>query len=255
MVWLHTISFNLVFFTILVGFHPFLAFAGALSRDRFWRVFIWLNRALVWNLRWFGGTRIEIEGIENIPQDDKPLLIVANHQSMFDIPLLISTFWPRRTRFIAKQELAKGSPSVSIGLRLSQAALINRSDRRQAIREIRAFSQSIRETNGTACIFPEGTRGKTGVMKPFKPVGAATFLKEVPSAMVSPVAIHGSWFVVKNKLWPFESRQTIKITVLPPINAEGANPNDIVAACERAIAPLAADERATRIVDEAEAFA
>jgi hypothetical protein len=60
---------------------------------------------------------------------------------------------------------------------------------------------------------------------------------------------------VKNKLWPFESRQTIKITVLPPINAEGANPNDIVAACERAIAPLAADERATRIVDEAEAFA
>lgn len=255
MVWLHTILFNSAFFSILVIFHPLLACAGSFSRDFFWRVFIWLNRALVWNLRCCGGTRIEIIGKEHIPHDDRPLLIVANHQSMFDIPILFSIFWPRRTRFIAKQELAKGSPSVSIGLRLSQAALINRADRRQAIREIRSFAQSIRDTKGTACIFPEGTRGKNGVMKPFKPVGVATFLKEVPNAMVSPVAIHGSWFVVKNKLWPFQSQQTIRITVLPPISAEGVELNKLVAECEKAIAPLALDERATDMVSEAEATA
>jgi 1-acyl-sn-glycerol-3-phosphate acyltransferase len=154
MVWLYSILFDLVFLTILVAFHPLLALAGVISRELFWRIFIVMNRALVWNLRVCGRTTIIVSGTEHIPHSERPVLVIANHQSMFDIPLLITTFWPRQTRFIAKKELARGVPSVSIGLRLSQAALINRSDRRQAIHEIRAFSQSVGETNGTA--------GKTG---------------------------------------------------------------------------------------------
>lgn len=214
MVWLHTIVFDLVFFTILLTFHPILAVAGWISRDLFWRIFIFLNRALVWNLRVCGGTRIIISGTEHIPADGRPVLIVANHQSMFDIPLLITAYWPRRTRFIAKRELSQWVPTVSVGLRLSDAALINRSDRRQSIQQIRDFSRSVKATNGTACIFPEGTRAKNGVMKPFKPTGVATFLKQVPNAVVSPVAIHGSWFIVRRKLWPFEACQTVRITFL-----------------------------------------
>lgn len=244
MVWLYTIVFDLVFVGLLLTFHPILAAAGWVSKELFWRIFIFLNRALVWNLRVCGGTRITISGLENIPKDGRPVLILANHQSMFDIPLLITTYWPRRARFIAKRELARWVPTVSVGLRLSDAALINRSDRRQSIQQIRAFSASVHATNGTACIFPEGTRAKNGVMKPFKPTGVATFLKQVPNAIVSPVAIHGSWYIVRRKLWPFEARQTVHLTVLPPIDAGSMEAEALVSSCERAIRALAADNRA-----------
>ena len=250
MVWLYSILFDLVFLAILLVFHPLLALAGVISRELFWRIFIVMNRALVWNLRICGRTTIIVSGVENIPHSERPVLVIANHQSMFDIPLLITTFWPRQTRFIAKKELARGVPSVSIGLRLSQAALINRSDRRQAIHEIRAFSQSVGEANGTACIFPEGTRAKSGVMKPFKPIGAATFLKQVPHALVCPVAIHGSWFIVRRALWPFEARQTVRITILPPIEAGSIEPQGLVAMCEAQIAPLVRDERAVQELEQ-----
>lgn len=244
MVWLYTIVFDLVFISLLFTFHPILAAAGWISKELFWRIFIVMNRSLVWNLKVFGGTRIIISGIEHIPIDGRPLLIVANHQSMFDIPLLITSFWPRRTRFIAKRELARWVPTVSVGLRLSDAALINRSDRRQSIQQIRTFSESVRETSGTACIFPEGTRAKNGLMKPFKPTGVATFLKQVPNAAVSPVAIHGSWYIVRRKLWPFEARQTVRITILPPIDASAMKADELVSRCEQAIGELVADERA-----------
>lgn len=253
MLWLHTIVFDVIFVSLLVTFHPILAAAGWISKEVFWRIFIVLNRALVWNLRVCGGTHIAITGTGNIPAEGRPVLIVANHQSMFDIPLLITTFWPRRARFIAKRELARWVPTVSVGLRLSDAALINRSDRRQSIKEIRAFSESVKATNGTACIFPEGTRAKNGSMKPFKPTGVATFLKQVPNAIVLPVAIHGSWYLVRRKLWPFEARQTVRLTILPPIDVGAMPAEALVAACERAIGELVTDERAEQVMEASSA--
>ena len=52
-------------------------------------------------LRVFADWRVS--GVENVPPMG-PLIVVANHQSNLD-PSLLSTSFPRRIRFLAKEEL------------------------------------------------------------------------------------------------------------------------------------------------------
>ncbi len=220
-----------------------LMLAGRISEDTFWKVFIWLSRCLVWNLRVTGRIAISIDRQGVVPQD-RPLIIAVNHQSMFDIPLLITVFWPRKVRFVAKKELSRGVPSVSLGLRLMRAALIDRKDRVQALQALTSFATSIKTERGTACVFPEGTRAKDGIMKPFRPAGLATLINTVPEAVIVPVAISGSWFVVRHKLWPVEVGSQITVTILPPVEPAGISARDLAVSLEAAIRPLVADPRA-----------
>jgi len=56
------------------------------------------------------GSVIKVSGIENVPTAGG-VLFIANHQSNFDIPILIG-FVPRDKGFIAKNELLKVPVSV-----------------------------------------------------------------------------------------------------------------------------------------------
>jgi len=60
-------------------------------------------------------------------------IFVSNHQSMFDIPPLIYYLRNYHAKFIAKKELAKGIPSISLNLRIGENCAINRKDARQSI--------------------------------------------------------------------------------------------------------------------------
>ena len=58
------------------------------------------------------GTRISFHNQYNIPID-QPLIIVANHQSMYDISPIMWYMRKHHVKFISKKELGKGIPSVS----------------------------------------------------------------------------------------------------------------------------------------------
>ncbi len=168
--------------------------------------------------------------------EGRPLILVANHQSTFDIP---GIFWFLRKYnpvFVSKIELARGIPSISYNLRKSGAALINRKDSKQAITEIARLGSMIRERNIAAAIFPEGTRTASGVMRPFAPGGIATLLKRAPNALVVPVAIRGTGRLNPTKgIFPLTSFSRISWTVLPGIEPEGKKPDEIVALAQEAI--------------------
>lgn len=138
------------------------------------------------------GCRITVNNPHNLPTN-VPLIIVANHQSMYDISPILWHFRKHHVKFISKKELGKGIPSISYNLRHGGSVLIDRKDRKQSLLAIKNFAEYIKENNYAAVIFPEGTRSKTGQPKAFQKGGLLTLFKYVDNALLVPVTINNSW--------------------------------------------------------------
>jgi 1-acyl-sn-glycerol-3-phosphate acyltransferase len=148
----------------------------------------------------------------------QPYVVVANHQSMFDIIYIIWYLRRLNPIFVSKIELAKGIPSISLNLRLSGGALIDRKDSRQAVPEISRMAKHALNKNLSPVIFPEGTRSKTGQLKAFAPGGLAILLKNMPSAHIIPVAINGNNKLNPTGLFPLTSFTKVSVKVLDVVN-------------------------------------
>ncbi|GAL65571.1 1-acyl-sn-glycerol-3-phosphate acyltransferase [Jejuia pallidilutea] len=127
------------------------------------------------------GTRFSFNNPHSIPTNT-PLIIVANHQSLYDISPIMWFMRKHHAKFISKIELGKGIPSVSYNLRHGGSVLIDRKNPRQSLPAIMKFGEYIENTKRAAVIFPEGTRSKDGTPKPFQTKGLEIMFKKVPSA-------------------------------------------------------------------------
>ena len=172
------------------------------------------------------GTTYTFENRDLIPTN-VPLIFVSNHQSMFDIPGIVWYLRKYTPLFISKKELAKGIPSISYNLRVGKAALIDRKDHKQSIAEIIRFANYIKENNFSGVIFPEGTRSRTGELKPFAVGGIATLLKKCPDALVVPVAIQNSCKFLPKGFFPATSFTHISWTTLKPIDTANKSYEEI----------------------------
>lgn len=132
----------------------------------------------------------------------RPVIIVANHQSMYDIPPLIWFLRKHHVKFVSKKELGKGIPSVSYNLRHGGSVLIDRKEPLKSIKAIENFAKRIAKNNWAAVIFPEGTRSRTGKPKPFKTKGLLTMFENVPNAIILPVTINNSWKTLRYGKFP-----------------------------------------------------
>lgn len=157
--------------------------------------------------------RIRVEG--ELPVTG-PVIFVANHQSYFDIPILLWALRRYFPRFIAKKELERGMPSVSTVLRGDGSALVDRGDPHQALLTIRSFGARVQRNGWAACIFPEGTRARDGRLKPFKPAGLLVLLGEVPTAPVVPVVIDGAWELMRHGFRPVPFGVAVTVRFLAP---------------------------------------
>lgn len=126
-------------------------------------------------------------------------MIIANHQSIQDIPLLIWSFPNHDLRFTAKSSLFKWIPMVSIMLRIQKHGKVNRKG--GAAETMKTIERVARKAEDGYCpvIFPEGTRSKDGEIKTFHQGAVRKVLSVAPVPVVS-VAIEGGWRVgdVKN---------------------------------------------------------
>ena len=174
----------------------------------------------------------------NLPEG-RPIVFVANHQSMYDISPLIWHLRKYHAKFISKIELTKQPvPSIPFNLIHGGGANIDRKDPKQSITEILKFAGRMRENKWSAVIFPEGTRTKNGKMKPFAIGGVATLLKKVPDALVVPIAIQGSWELTQYGLYPLKFGQGITYTVLEPIEPGTKSHEDVIGEAEKNIKNL-----------------
>jgi 1-acyl-sn-glycerol-3-phosphate acyltransferase len=158
----------------------------------------------------------------------RPLIFIANHQSMFDIPGII-WYWRKYTPlFVSKKELAKGIPSISYNLRVGKAALIDRNDGKSAIIEIARLGKYISDNNFSAAIFPEGTRSRTGQLKDFQVGGVATLIKRCPNALVVPLAIKNTARFNPSGIFPLRAFTKLYFKSLTPIDPTGKTPQEVV---------------------------
>lgn len=162
------------------------------------------------------GSRIKFSNQFALPSN-RPIVFIANHQSMYDIPPLIWFLRRHHAKFISKIELTRGIPSISINLKHGGGANIDRKDSKQAVAEILKLGERMKKYNWSAVIFPEGTRSHNGRLKQFAVGGVATLLKKCPNALIVPIAIQGSWDFVQFGSFPLSFGEKITLTILDPI--------------------------------------
>ncbi len=157
--------------------------------------------------------RTHVEGLEHV--DKKQVyVIVLNHRSMVDIPML---YWvPLNFRWVAKSSL-RMMPFIGQYMWLHGDILIPRDNPRKAISMIRDDGRKwLTERRTCISIFPEGTRSKTGEIGSFKPTAFA--LAKEAGVAILPVVLDGSEVVGKNGRLPWKHNFTVK--VLAPVSAE-----------------------------------
>jgi 1-acyl-sn-glycerol-3-phosphate acyltransferase len=146
-----------------------------------------------------------------------PYLLVSNHQSLYDIAMMGGLMLTNYPKYVAKKELAFGIPSVSYHLKHGGNAIIDRSNRGQALVAIRALGEQAVARGVSAVIYPEGTRARDGVLKPFKRAGMHELLAAAPELPVVPIAIDGSWKLVERRLGPIPFGTRVEVAILDPI--------------------------------------
>jgi 1-acyl-sn-glycerol-3-phosphate acyltransferase len=214
--YLLTPIYLIVFGLLLIVFHPIQMICRSIWGYRAHKRSVDLLNFLIIKSLFILGTSISFRGFEKLPKK-RPIILISNHQSLFDIPAIAWGFRNYHPKFIAKIELGKGIPSVSYNLRYGGSALIYRNKPLQSVREIGKLGRYIEKNNYTASIVPEGTRTKDGKMKTFKPAGLNALLKSAPSAVVVPLVIDGNYELMKKGFYPMSFGINIKFTVLDPL--------------------------------------
>jgi 1-acyl-sn-glycerol-3-phosphate acyltransferase len=180
------------------------------------------------------GVTVDVSGLEQL--DPKGTYVfVANHQSIYDIPILFWTL-PHQLRIIAKESLGK-FPFIGWHLRRTGHMLVDRSRPDRA--KIFGWASRLINNGLSLILFPEGTRSRDGRVARFK--GGSFYLALEAGLPVVPLSVVGSRHVMlKGRLASYPGN--VRLVVHPPIDTTGMEGTDARAFAERVrqiIAPVA----------------
>ncbi len=128
--------------------------------------------------------RLEAREPEHVPVSG-PVLLVANHSSVLDPPL-VGGVAPRQLSFLAKAELFRVPMLGTLIHRLGARPVRREGSDPAAMR----MALRVLEEGGALLVFPEGTRGPEGALRPAK--AGAGMLAVMSGAAVVPVYVQGS---------------------------------------------------------------
>ena len=157
------------------------------------------------------GARVTVKGLEYVPMDAERLCVICNHQSLFDI-LVVLGWYPRTVGFIAKREII-AMPVINFWLKIMGSVFIDRRNIRKAAMAIEKGIESIKRGN-PVLIFPEGTRSRSAKMGPLKP--GALKLATRSKAVISPVTVDGTFRLLEEH-GQFRPA-AVSMTIHPPID-------------------------------------
>lgn len=224
----------LVFLLLLVIFHPVQWICHNLFGYKAHKKSVDILNGGIVGSTFILGTTYKFTGLDKIPVG-VPLIIVANHQSMYDIPAIIWFMRKFHPKFISKKELGKGIPSVSYNLRHGGSVLIDRKDPKQALPAIKGMAEYIEKHKRSAVIFPEGTRSKTGVPKRFSENGLKILCKYAPSAYIVPLSINNSWKMVRYGQFPLGLCNNLTFQVQEPFAVKDYPFDEVMRRTEQAV--------------------
>ena len=153
---------------------------------------------------------------------ERCIIILSNHSSAYDIPLLFAAL-PGSIRMISKKELFK-IPLLSRAMKAAEILSIDRQNRLQAMKDL-AVAKEKMESGIRICMFPEGTRSETGELLPLKK-GAIRLALDT-DALIIPVAIQDIHQILPNKKWlQMQLKQKVRINVGQAIDCKNFDVED-----------------------------
>lgn len=213
------VVYTLVVFVLIIPFAVVLGFLGIFlsifsKKIAHYCEKIFFNIILVLSF-----VRVEVIGLENIDKR-KNYIIIANHQSAFDI-IVLSARLPLQIRWVSKESVFR-IPIIGQFMSAMGYISIPREKLKESVSIIKEKSKNI---EGCPTMFPEGTRSVDGKLQKFKK--GFILLAENTGLDLLPVVINGTRNIMpKNSLLitPFVK---VRIKILTPIKNESvvSNPN------------------------------
>ena len=176
----------------------------------------------------------------------RPFVVVANHSSHLDAPLIMGSLPRPLARYLAAG--AAGDYFFDVWWRRGLTALffnafpVDRSGKNP--RNINA--KMLLQHDVPVLVFPEGTRSKDGTMGHFKPGGAA--LATATGVPILPVAIIGAHEAhPRGSKWPKSGKPVAVIFGAPMRALDSENPTEFMARVRAVIADML-EQHSTRIL-------
>jgi len=167
------------------------------------------------------GIRLEVSGLEHVVAD-RPTLYCINHRSNVDV-VAFEALFPRcpRLRGLYKAEVGR-VPVLGRAMRLVGFVPVDRANRASAIASVDAAAERLM-AGDSFLIAPEGTRGRSGELLPFKKGGF--FLAIKAQAPIVPVALHGTAEAMpRGRFWVRPG--VVRVEVGEPIPTAGLTIHD-----------------------------
>ncbi|HSN42557.1 MAG TPA: lysophospholipid acyltransferase family protein [Propionibacteriaceae bacterium] len=166
---------------------------------------------------------VEVHGENLIDDLEGSFVVVANHSSHFDTPLIYGALPRRIAQFLAAGAAAdyffdkwwKAAPTAL----LFNAFPVDR----KGTRARKGMAGSLLTDGVPLLLYPEGTRSRNGAMGPFKPGTAALCIsRNVPAVPIAIVGAYAAW--PHNQARPVEGRPPVHVVIGRPMMA---NPGEI----------------------------
>jgi 1-acyl-sn-glycerol-3-phosphate acyltransferase len=157
------------------------------------------------------GAKINVIGVDNLPKD-QTVLFVSNHQSNFDIPLLLSAIdMPKG--FIGKKEL-ENWPFISTWMKYMNCIFMDRDNLRKSAQSI-VEGINLLKSGYSMVIFPEGTRSKGQPVGEFK--GGSFKLATKSKCPILPITINGTYKLLESNNNMIKGAN-VELVIHPPID-------------------------------------
>jgi 1-acyl-sn-glycerol-3-phosphate acyltransferase len=172
-----------------------------------------LLKSLVWVL-----TDVEVRLDPAARRLSGSFIVVANHASHLDTPLLMGALPRRLTRFLAAGAAADYFFEVRWRKLLTSLAFNTFPVDRTGNRAHSGTAKRLLQRGVPLLIFPEGGRSATGRMGAFKPGAAALAIAcGVPCLPVAIVGTHEA--MPRGKNWPVRGRPPVVVSIGAPVRA------------------------------------
>jgi 1-acyl-sn-glycerol-3-phosphate acyltransferase len=162
---------------------------------------------------------VHLEG-EKVPDPHRPYVVVSNHQSLADIPIIANLPW--EMKWVAKIELFK-IPVVGWMMRLAGDIPIDRGSPQSGTRMLLTALRYL-QNNCSIMFFPEGTRSLDGRVGRFH--DGAFHIAIRAKVPVLPIVVEGSRECIPKHTWKFGKGARVRLKVLPAVNTAAMNEND-----------------------------
>lgn len=216
---LRSVIFYCVYVPSIITFSILGCTLGLLIPYRPRQTFITTANAIVlWWLKLSCGIKVNVEGLDNIP--NSAFVALSKHQSGWETFYLQRTLRPVST--ILKKELLK-VPFFGWGLAMTRPIAIDRSNPKQALREVLSQGKQRLEEGNNILLFPEGTRMNYGEVGNYSRSGASLAINS--GAAILPIAHNAG------HCWPahrfIKHPGTIHVIIGKPIDSTGRKSKEL----------------------------